>query len=476
MSDTSLSARMDDHALEPVPPGDRQNWLKITWNTAGIVTTLVILFLGALVCFVAGVKIALLAGFIAFSFGTLIGWGLAHIAFTTGYSNTLVTRRHGLGVKGSALASVIFGFLILGMLALENALLYRGFLFFFDLNDSVSYRLLIYGGLTLAWIVLTAFGFALVARFSSVMLIAFLAVLAWVLGEVLVDAGRSLGSAIIFPSQLPEAALAEMGVVSDWDKFVFSINILIGPACALPLVAVDYGRYAVSTRHAVAAVAIGGFFQTVLVMLVGGVLMYASAAGLAEFFVNTRGMTPADAGQAVLQSPDSIAAAFMVFGGVVGFGLMLIAQSKAQVLNCYSASLALTNLFDALFNWRPGRFFFVVLGNLIALTMLYGHILELVDQFMKLIGVLLSSLSGIILLDYFLVGPRLRHSLEHRPGERTDEAINWAGVSTVVLCVVFAHYILKPYMPVEVLSSIAVVVLAYPTLRLFVLRPSQTSV
>mgnify|MGYP001073481945 CR=1 FL=1 len=53
---------MEDHALERVPEGERHSWLKISWNTVGLITTLVILFFGAVVCFVAGVKIALLAG------------------------------------------------------------------------------------------------------------------------------------------------------------------------------------------------------------------------------------------------------------------------------------------------------------------------------------------------------------------------------------------------------------------------------
>ena len=50
---------MEDHALERVPDGERESWLKITWNTVGLVTTLVIMFFGAVVCFVAGIKIVL---------------------------------------------------------------------------------------------------------------------------------------------------------------------------------------------------------------------------------------------------------------------------------------------------------------------------------------------------------------------------------------------------------------------------------
>ncbi|TAM92239.1 MAG: purine-cytosine permease-like transporter, partial [Rhodanobacteraceae bacterium] len=53
---------MEDHALESVPENQRQNWLQITWGTAGIVTTLIQLFIGALVTFVAGLKLGVLAG------------------------------------------------------------------------------------------------------------------------------------------------------------------------------------------------------------------------------------------------------------------------------------------------------------------------------------------------------------------------------------------------------------------------------
>jgi len=57
-----LGKIIEDHALERVPDGERENWLKIAWNTVGLITTLVIMFFGAVVCFVAGIKIALLAG------------------------------------------------------------------------------------------------------------------------------------------------------------------------------------------------------------------------------------------------------------------------------------------------------------------------------------------------------------------------------------------------------------------------------
>jgi cytosine permease len=158
----------------------------------------------------------------------------------------------------------------------------------------------------------------------------------------------------------------------------------------------------------------------------------------------------------------------MVFGGLVGFVLMLLAQAKAQVLNSYSSSLCIANLFDALLRWRPGRVFFVILANIIALLMLYGHILEFIEAWIRLLGVLLSALAGLIIMDYYVVGPKLK-----RAGQTAvDEVVNWSGVTTIIVAVILAHFVLRPYLRIEVLGSLLCVAALYPLLRLVIMRPS----
>jgi len=461
-----LSKIIEDHALERVPDGERENWLKITWNTVGLITTLVIMFFGAVVCFVAGVKIALLAGIFSFAIGTVLCWALARITVETGFSNTLITRRYGLGVRGSALASIIFGFLIIGFLAVENGLLYRGFLFFFEMNDDWGTRILLYGSMTIAWIVLTAFGFAVVTRTSSFMIIGFLIVLCWMVFTVLREADAGIGDGLLFESQLNAEALARMGIESTSDKFVFALNLLVGPACALALNTADFGRYGKSTGHVAAAAMIAIFMQSLVVMVIGGIVMKSAAPVMISYFTDVEGLGTEAARQQVLQSPDSIAATFMVFGGLIGFLLMILAQAKAQVLNNYSSSLCLANLFDAAFRWRPGRLFFVVLANVIALVMLYGEILHFVEEWIKLLGVLLSALAATIILDYYWVSRRL-------PVQGDEPVtVNWAGVIAILSAVICAHWLFIPYQPIPVLSSLACVAVIYPLLRLTLLRPA----
>ena len=468
MSQRSIEARIEDHALERVPDDERKSWLAISWNTTGLVTSIAILFFGALVCYVAGVKIAMAAGLTSFVIGTSIGWAIARVAYATGYSNTLITRVHGLGIRGSALASVIFGFLIIGFLALENALLYKGCLFFLGIEDTVLARVLIYGAFTFTWICLTAFGFDLVARFSSIMIVSFLIVMAYMLWVVVDQSNRSIADTLVFGSQIPPEALRGMGINSDWDKYVFSLNILLGPACAIALNTADFGRYGRSVADVGTAATIGVFFQSLLVALIGGVLVYAGSSAMTEYYVTVENLSTVEAQHAVLRSPDSIAASFIVFGGFIGFVLMMVAQTKCQVLNTYSSSLSVANFADALFKWRPGRIYFVVIANIIALLMLYGHLLELVEAWIKLLGVLLSSLASVIIADYYIVRPYLAKKQIAR--DRLQE-VNWAGISAILIGVCSAHYLLKSVQPIEVLTSIVITLATYTVLSLSIFAP-----
>ncbi|MFP6560288.1 cytosine permease [Paraburkholderia sp. B3] len=470
MSETDLSSAIEDHALERVPDHARQGWLALSWNTAGIVTTLVQLFLGALVTFVAGFKIALAAGACVTIVGALLGWACGHVAYRSGLSSTVLSRHFGFGRKGSVISSLIFAFMIIGFLALENALLYRGFVFYFHLADTVTTRVVIYGLLSAVWVLLTAYGFTLVARVSSITLVAFLAVLAYITYVVVAGAPHSGADLLAFGSQFPPQVLAGMGASTDIGKFVFCVNVLIGSAGALALVDADLGRYARSSRDIGVAALIGNLMMDIAMLSLGGIIMYAGIPALIDFYVHTEGMTREAAAQAALQSPDSITAAFVVFGGAFGALLMVLAQSKAQVINTYSASLSLSNLFDA-FNWRPGRLMFVILANVIGLLMLYGQILALVNSWITILGVLTTAFAGVIVADFFIVRRVTGAGVADAGNFGDSETVNWAGVITAIVAVLLSHYVLNRFVPVEFFSTLILCVVLYPALRLTVFRP-----
>lgn len=462
----NLAASIEDHALDAVPDASRKGWLQLSWSTVGIVTTLVQLFVGALTTFVAGIKIGILAGLMVTVIGAALGWGVGHVAYRTGLSSTVLSRYYGFGQKGSILTAAVFGFMIIGFLALENALLYKGFLFYLNIADTMTSRLVVYGLLTVAWILITAFGFELVSRVSSLTLVAFLGVLVYMVFDVIASSGQSWSSVMSFGAQLPPDGLKALGADTDSGKFVFCVNVMIGSAGALAMIDADLGRYAKSSRDIGVAALLGNLFMDVVMLAVGGVVMYAGMGALVDYYVNT-GMARDAAQQMALQSPDSVAAAFIVFGGVAGTILMVLAQSKAQVLNVYSASLSLTNLFDAAFSWRPGRLVFVVVANVLALLMLAGSILEWFNSFITILGILTTSFAGIIVADYFLVR---RYFSPDQFREHALSALNWPGLTTCVLAFVLAHYVFTAWVPIEFFVSITVSLLLYPVLRITSIR------
>ncbi|CAM3143111.1 MULTISPECIES: purine-cytosine permease family protein [Pseudomonas] len=447
----------DDHSLSPVPEDARHGWLQLSWSTTGIVTTLIQIFIGALVTFVAGIWMGVMAGLLVTVVGALLGWGVGHVAYKTGLASSMLARQHGFGRRGSAVVALTFGFMIIGFIALENALLYKGLIFWLDLDDTLGLQVLVYAIMTAVWVLLTAFGFELVSKVASYTLIAFLLLLGYMLFDVIHSSGQNWSDVVSFGAQFPEEVLVKMGADTPWGKFGFCVNVLIGSAGALALIDGDLGRYARSSKDVLIAAFFGNLFMDIVMLLVGAILMYAGTEQLVSYYVS-RGVSHADAVQTVLQSPDSVAAAFIVFGGSLGAVLLFLAQGKAQVLNTYSSSLSLTNLFDVTIGWRPGRLTFVILSNVLACLMLVGSILDWVNGFITVLGVLTTGFAGIIIADYFWVAPR-----------RLQAGVvefNWPGLITVVVGFVLARYGFKAWMPIEFVTSLLSSFLLYPLLSM----------
>ena len=465
---SSAASVIEDHALEPVPAGERRGWLEISWNTVGIGTTLIQLYIGAMICFVAGIKIGVLAGLSVAVAGSLLGWGAGHMAYKTGLTSTLMARRFGFGIKGSLITSTIFGFMLIGFIAVENVLLYKGLLFYLHAEDTLANRFVVYGLLTLAWIVLTTWGFNLVTKVSSLMLISFVLVLTYILVNIFTRSTIPTSDVLTFTSQFPISTLADMGLTSSFDKYVFCVNILAGSAGALALIDADLGRYSKSSKDIGIAAALGNLSLDVIMVIVGAVILFAGMPVLIEYYMSVEGLTEQQAKGIAIENPDRIAAAFIIFSGVLGAVLMFVAQSKAQVLNTYSSSLSMANLVDALVGWRPGRLFFVVAVNALSILFLYGEVIAWFNAFLVVLGILTTCFAAIMIADYFIVG-QLRPTFSGHEIER--EAINWAGVLSIALGFIAAHYLLNSYNPIEFLTAIVVSVAVYPLLRLYVFSP-----
>ncbi|MBM7519749.1 purine-cytosine permease family protein [Nocardioides nitrophenolicus] len=425
-----LRAVIEDNALQSVPLDQRQSGWALFANTAGVGSTLVVLGVGAAVTFTAGTRWGLVVALVAAVFGSGIGWAVGRICQATGTSSTVTARFHGLGTRGSALASLVFAFMILGFLALENALLYYGTIFMFGWEPSTANKLGIYGVLTVAWIVLTTFGLGLVQK-VSLLLTVVCGVLFVVVTIVALDKSSvSLGD--VWSYSPPGVGFTEITA---------ALSIIAGIAGALALVGADFSRYA-RTSGDVRVLAVGGaIVVNIVVVAIGTIVFQAGNLVVAEHLAD-----PTNAAQAASQVgatiPEKIAfmssanpgAYFIVLSGFLGFLVMYAAQAKAQVLNTYSGSLALSNLSDAVFGRSPGRLVMVVLGNVIALLAIWGDILDRINSFLGLLGILTTALCALMITDFFVV----RRGAAHR--ERVEQ-FNWAGIVAMLASSALAYWL-----------------------------------
>ncbi|MFK9092002.1 purine-cytosine permease family protein [Bacillus salipaludis] len=451
-----LKQKMDDHALERIPENERKSWIQLSNNTMGVCSTIVIMMFGALATFSAGMKLGLLAGVVSVIIGTIIGFLIGNIARKEGLSSTVITRYYGFGVKGSLVSAIVFGFMVLGFLALENALLYYGVLFFFNMEPTLLNAIVIYGIFTLAWIALALFGINLVYKVAGVTLVGLVIVLLYMIINAMGFSGISAGEVMSFSRQFGPSE----GIMD----FVFAVNILIGSTGGLALTAADSCRYARTRKDVLLTNLTGMLVMNIGMVIAGGAIAYIGMGKVVDHYVATRGLSPEEASAIALNDMGGF---FIILAGAIGFIILFLANGKAQVLNTYSGSLALTNIFSA-FGWRGNRALFVVLCNIIALIMISMNILGLVEQWLGILGVLTTCTATIVIIDYYWV-----KKITHREvGAHVSDTVNIAGVLTLIIATILA--LTTNFIPMPFVTSTIISIILYPLLRLYVFKPNLT--
>ncbi|GAB2828194.1 cytosine permease [Actinocorallia aurea] len=451
-----LRAVIEDHALKPVPDDQRVGGWSLVFNTAGVGTTLVILAIGGGVTYVAGTRWGLAMGLVAAVFGSLLGWAIGRVCQVAGTSSTVTSRFYGLGARGSFLASLIFAFMVLGFLALENALLYYGTLFMFGWAPTTLNAIVIYGLLTIAWILLTTFGMKLVQRTSAILTVVSVVLVVVVTGMALAKSDLSLSDIWLYT---PEN-LGTGDVLS-------GLAAIAGIAGALALTGADFGRFARSSRD-VGIMAIGGsIVVNFFIVAVGTIIFQAGNSVVATFLEDPEnagtaatiaGATTAE--KIAFMTQTDAGAYFIVIAGAIGFVVMYAAQAKAQVINTYSGSLALSNFFDAATGRAIGRFWWVVVGNVIGLLAVWGDILGFINGWLGALGILTTSLCTLVITDFFVV----RKQVAAHPAQ--VENFNWAGIIALLASSGIAYGLVEAGVTgLGFAVALVLTALGYPLLR-----------
>lgn len=461
-SEGSLATAIDDNSLNSVPEDQRKSGLYLSWLPAGVATSLLQLTIAGSITALVGSVLGLVAGAVVGTFILVLGWLFGNIAKAEGMSSTVLPRFYGLGLRGSAISSLAFATMIIGLCASENVLLYNGTLFAFGWHDSVGMRVLIYGVLTVLWVVLSMFGIKAVTRTASVLVVVFLLLLAYIMFRIYGQSGASLGQAFA------QASTITAGTGSS--RFITVVGMLGGQGGALILVNADYCRYARSTR-AVGAVSIAGVIMLDLVGIALGIVVLTGGNALVgQYLVGHGQATHATAFAAANGlAATNTGAYFIILSTVAGYVLMCVAQAKVQVLNVYSGSLALANLVHVLSGKHPNRLVMIIVTNVICLLMIAANVFGKLSGFLSVLGIVIIGFIALSVADFYIVGRGRRRSLE-----AAVEPVNWAGLITLVVASVVAYALqASGVFPFGFVTSTVIVLVVYPVVRLKVIRPKR---
>ena len=456
---------IDDNSLTPVPDSERKSGIYLSWLPAGVATSLLQLTIAGDITALVGSRWGLLAGAAVGTAVLVLGWLFCNIAYREGLSSTVLPRFYGLGLRGSAISSAAFGFMIIALLASENVLLYNGTLFAFHWHDSTGLRILIYGVLTIAWIALSSFGIKLVTRTSSALVLVFMCLLAYMVFHIYSGSSTTLGDAFT------QANTVLTGTGSS--RFVTVMGILGGQGSALILVNADYTRYARS-RRAVGGVSLSGVIMLDIVGIALGILVLTGGNPMVARYLVLHGTATAAtaSAQAAALAATNTGAYFVIIAGGAGFALMYVAQTKVQVLNTYSGSLALSNLCYVLSGRHPNRFAMIVLSNAICLVMIAADVFGRLSGVLNVLGMVVMAFIALAIADFYIVA-------RSRPRDTSAEVepVNWAGVSTLVVASAVAYTLYRTdVFQYGFLASAVITVLLYPPLRMMVLKPTVRSI
>ena len=448
-----LRQAIDDNSLTPVPENERKSGWYLSWLPAGVATSLLQLTIAGTITALVGSVMGLVAGAIVGIFVMALGWLFGNIARTEGLSSTVLPRFYGLGLRGSAISSLAFGVMIIGLLASENVVLYNGTMFAFGWPDTTAHRVLIYGGLTVVWMLLSMFGIKVVTRTSSALVLVFICLLAYMTFRIYHDSPGTLATAFT------QASTSMVG--SDSARFFTVIGLLGGQGGALILVNADYTRYARSSR-AVGGVSLTGVIMLDIVGIALGILVLTGGNKLVGDYLVAHGQaTQSNAlEQASLLATQNTGAYFVILSGMVGFALMYVAQTKVQVLNVYSGSLALSNLCYVLSGKHPNRFVMILISNVICLLMIAANVFEKLSGFLSVLGIVIIGFIALAIADFYIVS-------RFRPRTGTVEQVNWAGVLSLAFASVVAYLLSETgVFPFGFVASTVIVLLVYPVVRL----------
>lgn len=437
--------------FERVPQDKRLAWPDIAAILSGVVSSLSKLMGGGIVAFYAGCQLGGLAVAITFALSFVLTYLVGKICFREGLPNNVVSRFYIFGKKGSAAGSLIWIFVLVGVLAVGTVQLGNAILFATGWTSEAA-RWGLFIGISCVWVFMALFGTKFIARMNAAFVVALFCVMGYVV--YLIAANGQMAEAVTHGVLIPDVGAGE--------GFAYSVNYAIMTSGLLALFAADFTRFARKERDLVPIAGVGSLFA-IITYIFGALITFYGFSKSVEYF-SAMGYDAAGAAHAAITNPG---VSLVLAAGGIGLAIICLSQMKVETSNSIGGANAVSNLINSLTGRKVPWVVAVIIANAIGLAFILGGILDQVNAFMSYGSILTTSWCMLLITDYYIVRGKMGIGRLGIDIDATEKSVNWRGVGvlSVVTVIGSALYATKvvavPFLVVAPLSMLLYIAVSW---------------
>ena len=388
-----------DYTFDRVPREERKmGWLSITNITFGIATAIFYFQMGSVMALKFGAVNAILSAIYAILVAGVLGTIIVYLSAKSGMNVNLLSRG-GFGYIGASLTSLIYASNFIMYCAFEGMILVAAVHAYFPAIP-MWILIVLFGTIVIP---LNWFGIKQLDKLQKWSLPLFGIFL---VAAIVVAFNRPSLYEGSFWTYMPE------GVQVGGTALLLCIGMQHGIMGLTALIASDYARFLKPKDLKIGSFAIGFIPQ---------IFCFGVMGGLGIWFGVTLGES----------NPGVYIVVLLGLGGVL---FTMLTQIRINITNIYSSSLSLSSFFENMFNFMPGRRFWVVVAGVAAMVLMLGGIVDHLTTALTVQGVALMTWASILVTDALVVkkllkiGPRYYES-------RQQNLYKWNPVGVVSLIV-----------------------------------------
>ncbi|WP_271396726.1 purine-cytosine permease family protein [Salinicoccus roseus] len=398
--DHEIEEQEDDYSLDKVPYKERNmGWFSITNITFGIATAIFYFQLGSVMALQFGAVNALISAGYAIIVAGIMGTIISYLSARSGMNVNLMSRGGGFGYIGASLTSLIYASNFIMYCAFEGMILVYAVHEFFPAIP-LWLLIVVFGTLVIP---LNWFGIKQLDKLQKWSLPIFFAFLIAAITVALFTTSLYDGR---FWTYMPE------GVQIGGTALLMCIGMQHGIMGLTALLASDYARFLKPEHLKVGSVMIGVIPQ---------IFCYGVMGGLGIWF----GVRLAE------PNPGVYIVQLLGIGGAL---FTMLTQIRINVTNIYSSSLSLSNFFENVFRFTPGRRFWIVVAGVTAMVLMLGGIVDHLDAALIFQGVFLLAWAAVLIADALIVKMMLKIGPAFYEA-RQEKLYKWNPVGVVALIV-----------------------------------------